>query len=282
MTLTINQAIQRDPTRTATIRRRFRQALAKRFQRVARAVYLAVSEGDVLGLSDGPYVNRDLNLPTIAPRAFAFRTSGAKVRAFADWLEQMEEAEILQWFEVNGREYIDAAYKQGATQAQTVAAGATGISAEGALAVTFAAPIHRDAVELIYTRAFEDLKGITRAMSQRISRELAQGLAEGVSPLDMARRLAGKDGAVKKIGITRARTLARTEVIRAHAEATLNEYERFGLEEVDLEVELSVNADACPICKSWKNSNGIVSIQASRGVIPLHPNCRCSWKPVVK
>jgi SPP1 gp7 family putative phage head morphogenesis protein len=73
--------------------------------------------------------------------------------------------------------------------------------------------------------------------------------------------------------------LARTEIIRAHAEGTLNNFELAGLENVELQAEFLTAGDdrVCPICSAL--SGKIYSIKEARGIIPVHPNCRCTWLP---
>ena len=79
-------------------------------------------------------------------------------------------------------------------------------------------------------------------MDTQISKVLAQGIADGDSPAAIARKLnktigGGLDLVTKtKAGITRtipaqvrAQTLARTEIIRAHHAATIQEYRNFGM-----------------------------------------------------
>ena len=131
---------------------------------------------------------------------------------------------------------------------------------------------------MIYTRAFSDLDGITKTMDQKISRILAQGSGEGRAPLDIAKKINDR---VKKIGITRSRLIARTEIISAHAEASLNAYEEAGIEGVEVEVEFTTAGDdvVCPECDVLSGKS--FTIAESRGVIPVHPNCRCAWSPVV-
>jgi SPP1 gp7 family putative phage head morphogenesis protein len=88
-------------------------------------------------------------------------------------------------------------------------------------------------------------------------------------------------GRVDKIGIVRGELLARTEIIRAHAEATLNRYQEFGVEGVTGDVELQTSEDdkVCELCKGLVGK--VFTIEEARGVLPLHPNDRCAWKPVI-
>jgi SPP1 gp7 family putative phage head morphogenesis protein len=83
------------------------------------------------------------------------------------------------------------------------------------------------------------------------------------------------------VGIKRARVLTRTEVINAHAEATLNSYTEAGLEGVTVNAEYTTAGDnkVCP--KRRKLEGKVYTIAEARGVIPMHPNCRCAWIGVV-
>ena len=135
----------------------------------------------------------------------------------------------------------------------------------------FNAPIHVDRIGLLYTRTFSELKGITQAMDQQISRVLAQGIAEGRNPREIARILNNR---VDKIGITRARALARTEIIRAHHQATIAEYKQFGVEGVKVKAEwLTAGYGVCPECSDLEGR--VFTLDKIEGMIPLHPNCRC-------
>jgi SPP1 gp7 family putative phage head morphogenesis protein len=127
-----------------------------------------------------------------------------------------------------------------------------------------------------------ELVGVTDAMDQQISRVLAQSIAEGRNPRHIASILNDR---VNKIGLPRARMIARTEVIRAHAESTLNAYEEAGIVGVEIEAEWVLGPHEhdmapCPECEAAA-LGGPYTIEESRGMIPLHPNCRCVFKPRV-
>ena len=36
----------------------------------------------------------------------------------------------------------------------------------------------------------------------------------------------------------------------------------------------------CPECGGWEGIK--MTIEEARGMIPLHPNCRCDWLPATK
>ena len=131
-------------------------------------------------------------------------------------------------------------------------------------------------VPVLWTRNKSSLEGISDAMDASISRVLAQGIAEGIGPMDMAERIASR---IEGIGIARARTLARTEVIGSHAAATLNKFQEAGLEGVKVLAEFTTAGDAqvCERCASLEAKT--YTIEEAEGLIPVHPNCRCTFIP---
>jgi len=289
---TIQASLKSDPTRTLSIRRQFEADMVRRFTKIKRAIIDAVVTKDVFGLVKRvPFVNAELT-----PSQFQFSTDATKIDGFMSWLKEMEEKNILTtemrpglyqgdkpWTNM----YIQSAYQRGMSRARSElrkagydVPSATGVDFTGksSVAVAFNQPFSADRVAVIYTRAYNELKGVTAAMDQQISRVLAQGLTEGRNPMEIARMLVDR---VDKIGITRARTLARTEVINAHHQATINEYEQWGVLGVAVEAEwLTAGFHVCPECAS--NEGKIFTLAQIRGMIPLHPNCRCCALPVSK
>ena len=244
-----------------------------------------VGEGDAFGLHK---VRANQEAP-FGGESFNFPRSSDKVSAFMRWLEDQEYAGILEttrgasmqssaeraWQNV----YIRTAYQKGIAQAAGLMRRDGVEVSDRWIDAGILRPIHADRVGLIYTRAYADLEGITDAMDQKISGELAQGLAEGIGAKALAKRLIDR---VEGIGVTRARALARTETIRAHADGTLNSYEEAGLEGVTVLSEFSTARDnaVCPKCQDLEGQT--FTLAEARGVIPVHPNCRCAWLPVVE
>jgi len=144
------------------------------------------------------------------------------------------------------------------------------------------APMHADALGMLFVRNFNELAGVTEAMGQEIARALAEGLASGIGPREIARLMTDR---VDKVGIVRATKIARTEIIRAHAEATLNRYEELGIGQVGLLEEYLTAQDnkVCDVCRGLARQDngygpGVFTIAQARGLIPRHPNCRCAWR----
>lgn len=303
-----------DPTRTRMIRQAFEAEVLRRFRELIDLIEQQVVELDGFGLEPsglkaaahvspaaGPETLRAVHEMALAvhkstvgaqltvhrPR-FDFPRSDQKVAAFMQWLKDAQRARILGVSEGVPLEraaasawtskYIESAYQRGIaeTGAKLRAAGAD-VAPEW-VSRAFNRPIHADRVGLIYTRVFSELRDVTEVMDEQISSVLARGLAEGRNPLEIARTLRDR---VEKIGITRARTIARTEVIAAHAEATLNGFEEAGIAGVEVEAEWLTAGDdkVCPLCEELEGR--VFSLDEARNMLPRHPNCRCAWRPKV-
>lgn len=265
-----------DPTQTTALRKRFEGEASRRFRRLKGRIRAELIEKDGFGLISNQ-------------GRFEFTRDDDKISAFMQWLEEAERDEILTVsrgtpLSQAGRQawthlYVESAYQRGIAQAGRNLRK-SGVRVEDRfIDAAFNRPIHADRIGLIYVRAYQELEGITDAMNQQISRVLAEGLSQGLNPRDIARNLNNR---VDKIGIARARVLARTEVISAHAEATLNAYKEAGVQGVSAQAEFATAGDdrVCEECESLEGT--VRPIDEARGLIPQHPNCRCAWLPVIE
>lgn len=290
-----------DPTRTLSLRRRFEADLVARFKKIRRLIIEAIVKDQALGdLSGGraepvpPRIIGHVLTHAVRFREFDFPRSDAKISAFMNWLESQVQAGVLETTtrargvsSISGRWtdlYIDTAYRVGVRRAHSEMRRA-GYTVPMGLEESFAAPVHADRVGVAYTRTFSSLRGITDAMDVRISQVLAQGLADGIGQASIARELAM---VVDDIGINRAHTLARTEVVRAHHMANMQEYRNLGIAGVEVMAEWTTARDSevCQRCKDMeKTASGKVrryTLDEIESKIPLHPNCRCVAIPVLK
>jgi len=278
-----------DPTQTTSIRRSYEAEMKRRFREIRKAIIQAIVIDDVFGIiANAPAATIRVSARRPGRREFAFPRSDAKVQAFMDWLADAESKDILgvqlgtpirsaankSW----QNKYIKAAYSK-SMQKAAQRLKSQGVKVEDSwLEQAFFRPLHADRVGLIYTRAYTSLSGITDTMDAQISRTLARGLVDGVGARQLARDIVDR---VDSIGITRARALARTEVIDAAAEATLNSYAEAGVLGVETQAEFATAQDdsVCPECEALEGK--IYPIDEASGIIPVHPNCRCAWLPVV-
>lgn len=271
-----------DPTRTGSIVRRFISDIRRRVRKLAAAVTLFLDTEDELGLK------HTTTLVRMARRTFAFHTDSDKLKAFNSWFAQQVEANVLiprrgpNWDPTKPwtAEYVEAAYKRGLLNSYFASKkGFAGDIEQNQLEFMrgFNSAEAVSKLRLLATRSFEELKGVTAQMSASMSRTLAAGLAEGRNPIDIAKTMRQSLGTISK---QRAELIAKSEVIRAHAEGQLDSFEKLGVKELGLRAEFSTALDSrvCPQCAALEGQ--VYPIEEARGLIPLHPRCRCSWIPV--
>ena len=179
-----------DPSRTTTLRRKCVREMHRRFAAVASAVRQLIVDEDVFGLNPRTDPLSQLNSITDNAPAFRFTTDANKVKEFRKWLQQQIDANILS---VEGgpagkpwlAEYVNSAYRKGIVHsyAQTHKESLAGTEdfylggKEQFLRTAFASPETVRKIELLYERAFSELKGVTAAMDQQLSRHLEIGRA---------------------------------------------------------------------------------------------------------
>ncbi|KKN36246.1 hypothetical protein LCGC14_0775360 [marine sediment metagenome] len=272
-----------DPSRTLTLRNEFGRDMKRRFNALARDIRKTVADHDALGLSDSTAIAIQEAAP---PKAFDFRRSDQKVRGFMTWLNKQEAQGLLTITTMPDRlngglmqapwanKYVQTSYRKGIIRGLSELKGAgyrvsesNDMPGRSGFSSGFIAPVHADRLALLYTRTFSELEGITRAMDMRISRTLAQGMADGVNPNVMARNL------VRDVNFSmrRAIVMARTEVIRAHHQANIQEYRNAGVLGVRVIVEWMTAGDfrVCRRCKSLNKKR--FTLDEIDGMIPLHP-----------
>lgn len=306
-----------DPTRTKTLRDQYGRQLAKRYRYIKGLIRQGVAEEDRLGLrnrqpgrdpgaahandehdEDDGEGGPDRPEPTPTPDAelppeitdelgFDFPQDEAKIHYFSNWVDMVQDDLIAdprrlpseQW----GAEYIGYSYEKGLEHARTALEERDLPIPESAMGDAFNLPIHRQTLENLYARNFKALDGLTADMGREISDVLAEGLLEGVNPRVMATRMNER---IDKVGITRSRVIARTEIIRSHNEAALSRYERHLGSDADVTVVAEFTTaddnDVCDLCLSLEGKR--FSLKEARNMIPgkTHPNCRCTWVPVTR
>ena len=289
------------------MRNQFAKKMRGKFTRICAAINKAIVDQDVFGLKQSEFkitVLADIPIPSTG--AFDFPTSQAKVDAFMEWINQLIADELLEvanyqqlgqasnaaWTNM----YIQDAYQRGLQRARQELTGhgydVPPLSETGGLAASMSLPFHLERVGLLYARTYSDLKGITAAMDQQISKVLSQGMIDGDNPRVIAKKLiATLRGTGDDLGITdtlgrfipaerRAEMLARTEVIRTHHAAMMQEYKNWALADVHIIAEWATAGDSRVCEKCGKLQGKRFKLEEAMNLIPLHPNCRCIALPI--
>jgi len=255
--------------------------MERRIKQLKSDIYRLIAIEDAFGLKP--------RRPFTFNTRFKFLTNDEKLKSFNAWLANQVKKGMLQ-VEAEGKpwtaKYIDSAYKKGRIDAFLKAHKKDYSKPEQWLAgqrdqflrQAFSQPETVSKLRLLYTRDYQQLKGITADIDSKLSRILATGIVNGTAPARLASQISKEiDGINKK----RARLIAHVEVMHAHAEGTLDSYEELGVEGLRILAEWSTAGDkrVCPRCNDL--SGKIFTIKRARGLLPLHPLCRCVWLSVV-
>ena len=293
----IKRKIPKDPTLTSGIFRQWQADIRRRFGDLKKTIYNHVVKQDIFGLkplNSGILVLQE-NRIVLQPRHFVFSTDQERLEGFLDWLQGLIDGGILEVIEREGarvighsgwqNKYLRACYEKGVTDVSQTIASLYGlpfdpvggiVSDQVGLAYHLRGPVHAPRVASLYSRSFHELKGITDAMSQQIGREIAQGLALGHNPEKIARNINDR---VDKIGITRARLLARTETSYARNMGAVHHAE---LQEKYLDEEILfqwLTAGDDRVRKEHQKRSSRVFTKEEVAELVGEVNCRCSIMP---
>lgn len=251
--------------------------MRRRFNGLMRLIRLQVDDNNAFAIMQGE---------------FGFGKSERKVEAFMRWLQRNVDAEILSGVTGNWTDvYIRKAYRKGVIRAN-YELRSSGFKVRGITEFPeMSTPFHIDRMGLLYTRAFQELKSVTAQMEQQIGRVLTEGIGAGDNPTVLARKLVAViKGGGEELGITdtlgryiparrRAEMIARTETIRAHHQATIEEYRSYGADGVRVKAEwVTAGFGVCPECQALEGN--VYTLDQIESMIPLHPNCKCVAVPI--
>lgn len=277
--LQVNAKLRQDPTRTKTLRTRFEAEFKKKFARVLAEL------ADFMDQAPGIMANKKYDFP-VGPLQTSTLLDFLNESLSRNLIDPVEAQRIIRdkgitpapgnWVE----RYLYDSYKKGVRRAQSeinkrTKNGGRVELMKGALK----RKNHQDKLAQILGRVYTNLEDISEAMEAGIRREIALGLEGGEGTEAIARRIKGR---VEKIGLTRARTLARTEVIRSHHAANIATYREAGIQGIEVQAEFATAGDArvCTECQGLEGK--IFTLAEIEDMIPVHPNCRCVALPIVE
>lgn len=285
-----------DPTRTVSLRNVFAADMARRFKKLSAAIWTKIVDEDFFELNP--------EIAVFAVPYYPFSRSSKKVEEFMLWLgAQVKEGilDVKEYKQIGSaidaawtNLYIVDSYKRGIIRAryELTKAGYTsvpGIEATGGISVSMNVPLHMDRLGLLYTRTYSELKGVTASMEQQMARVLTQGMADGDNPRAIAKKLLSTINGDLNLTDTlgrfipaarRAEMIARTEIIRAHHQATIQEYMNWAVEGVIVQAEMVTAGDTrvCSKCEELA-AKSPYTLDVAMNLIPVHPQCRCMCLP---
>ena len=277
------------PTQTQEAQKQFAQRLRGVLARINARIREFVGEKDLFNLQTEALEVDD------PEEVFDFPTSQAKITGFLQWLREQLDTEFLEVVGPDRNQFILKAYFAGLRNVHRQL---------GDLGVSFrrpdvdelvGAPIHRSALQELYTRTYENLVSVRDDVAQAVRDELVEGFRDGKGPREIARNLTDR---VDSIGKHRSTMIARSEVMNAHSESTLNRVDELN-KQADNEIsvghgEWDADMDSprtCAFCRAINSTRLRVSEMRGttvqfRGDVyrlkpPAHPNGRCNIRIMV-
>jgi len=137
-------------------------------------------------------------------------------------------------------------------------------------------PLDWEALEYLQDINFNRIKDCTMIMQKAITYSCSKGVMEGWGTTKIAYELRKHVKGNKNMGIKRAKTITRTEIINSYNLAKQKQYQDVGIRKY--EWLTAFDERTCDICAGYDGQRFIVG----KGVLPpAHPNCRCSTLPVI-
>ena len=291
---------KKDPANILRLQLKYERALLQKIKKIEKIIKYAIVDRDVFGLNEQFAI---MQLTPPPQRAFSFDTNTKKIQAFIVWLNGLINEDLLRLGvmadvgDVNefwGNVYIFESYKRG-VQDIRFDLKQQGVYDFRDLDAVMHTPVHLNRVAQMFLRNYENLKGITSDMSKQLAKALSEGFINGLSPRVIAKNLVeliekGKmsDISIKdKLGRTistkrRASLLARTECIAAHVNGAVEECLRMGYEKGQIFAEYIAGYDdrVCDDCARLHME--VFTLEEIRNMIPMHPQCRCTFVPIIK
>lgn len=295
-----------DPTGTSGLRARFERDLVRRLQTVRRETTRAVRQQDALGLGRSPDLGRQIQAAMFARM---FGGPADKVAAFSRWFsETLARALLGDWQD----SYVREAARAGARDAASATGGSAPETSIALLRLRAARDLEgiAHAVELAVSRELTSaLTGQTPSPAV-----LARSLARAIDKVGVVRarvhaavtivaaHAEGSLDAYEAAGVTRVGAVIERvprsraldaeppvlgvrlgvrgdPILREHPETVsagpgLRRLARAG----EVMFETKGDERVCPICDDMEGET--YTILEARGIIPVHPRCRCRWVPV--
>jgi hypothetical protein len=281
MKLTFNQKVTRayrtDPTRTATLRKRFKAELMGRFDLLARDIRETINTNDYFGLRNKQ--NKALTEDENADNE-------EKVSKFLIWLEAQIRLYIFgakknpafkpkrgEWMDVYGKASYESGLKRGYTELKQTKRIDEDEPEPILTGRKQSSKKYLAALALLLLKTKEEIKGVTNAMTQQMGREIIDNITGGSSPEYVTKQVINR---LDKIGRTRSKQVADDSIVKDHNWAKLDIWVVYGVTELALLAEWTTAGDdrVCELCAP--HDGEIYPIEEFYSLLPVHSRCRCT------
>lgn len=278
--LMINAAHKFDPTRTLGLRDRFSNQFKKRFKELQKEIVQEI-------LVSNLFVYPDIETYGLLED---FKNLMGRVKSTIRYYLFGETIVNESWID----KYIKEAYQKGVYRARVELRNAgfnvPTIEASGGISISLTSAKHSKQIYFQTQQTLLEMETLAANLETVVSKIVTQSALTKESPEVVANKIikviSGKGTAELPNELSRfiameyrAATLARTNVVRSHHLAMVNEFQNWEIENVILMAEFITAGDdkVCPICSELA---GTYRLEDTIDMIPVHPNCRCIILPV--
>lgn len=274
-----------NPAKTRGIERRWQKDVNRRWKR-----FTASAIAELKRITSGPVINDAVML------------SGQQTRIYMEFIRAEIDRLLINPNPANNwqRQYQVEAYRQslerfaaelraqGESEAATrleieVAASLEPFTAHPSLGVGHIdgmGAIHRDALEFLFTRSYESLKGWTDKLAAEVRQIVFDAVSQGASVRDIAKEIRLR----AEVSASRARLIAQTETNQAYGVAQVKQAERSAAlidKPIGLRWVTAMDARVRHLHATWHGTIATPEETAERKSISPW-NCRCGLIPVVE
>ena len=233
--------MQLDPTHTKMLRLQYQRQLTRLFKNFKRSV-----------------LNRLPNM--IEFTSMVNRSFGTDID---DWLQYEMEFNILEPSKAITNNNIKRAYMKGKTNSQSQ------LHAFNIDVGNNMNPADWEAFVILNDINFNRITDCTTVMKNAITYSTNIGIMEGWGMNKIAKEITKNIQGNNSMGIVRARTIARTEVINAYNNAAVRNYRSAGLKADEMIWITSFDDRTCEECAGYDS----LPISRTGKIPPAHPNC---------
>jgi len=250
-----------DPTRTKMLRMQYSRQLTKQFRRFQRNALISLIE-IINRFQEGFNINRTTRAKTLRQTGF-----NTEIERYLNWAIEHDILEPSYTIAYNN---VKQAYFKGIKDSsRKLKRYPDYIIGENMTMLDW------EALVMIRDLNTDLIKGCTEAMKTAIQRSCSQGILNGWGMNKIAYSIKNNINGNSNMGIIRAKTIARTEIINAYNTAAEKRYKEAGLSETEILWSTSFDERTCDICAGY---DGMTLAQTGERP-PAHPNCRCALVP---
>lgn len=271
---------KKDPTLTSTLRKKAVSEVNKRFSAIQTLVTKTIVENEVFK-----------NIQPDNRGRYIYKRDAEKVGLFLDWLNQAIAEIIMQGLSSPTTEqqltfwlfkFIAEGYRRGHVRSKADIERITKRFEDKFGTSVLPAQLnaqHIAKMELLATRTFNGMKGITEAMTGQIAKELTDGVLAGKNPNVIAKSINERIDAIGKV---RSRLIARTEIINAFNTASVENYRQAtGVIGEPVLAEWVATLDGRERETHRARNGNIYKLNEAQALLG-EPNCRCALAPWIE